>query len=383
MESNQLQRSTLQRKDKDELQTIAAAMGGRPASKARKAEIIDLILELAGVSDDGATLASSEPPEDDEVNAATDVTDDDEVNAATDVTDDGESADEDDSDPGRPDETERAHQRAPARARDGKRAGRGQGEPDRAEPAQQARDDDDTGGEAGNRRRRRRRGRDRTDEAFDGEPVPVEGHLDLRDEGYGFLRVVGSAASKKDIYVSVKQIRQFGLRRGDFVVGGARPANRNEKNPALMRVDSVEGEPPDQARSRPRFEDLTPLFPDERLQLERKDNAHNMTTRIIDLVSPIGKGQRGLIVSPPKAGKTSIMKEIARSIERNHPDVELLVLLVDERPEEVTDMKRWLERGQVLASTFDRPAEEHTQVAEMAIERAKRMVEKGKDVVVM
>jgi transcription termination factor Rho len=160
---------------------------------------------------------------------------------------------------------------------------------------------------------------------------------------------------------------------------------RNEKNPALLRIDAVNGADPDQARSRRRFEDLTPLFPDEKLTMELADDPSNVTARIIDLIAPIGKGQRGLIVSPPKAGKTSVMKQIARSIEVNNPEVHLFVLLVDERPEEVTDMRRWLksESSTVVASTFDRPAEEHTHVAELTIERAKRLVEDGRDVVII
>ncbi|MFP3908008.1 MAG: transcription termination factor Rho, partial [Acidimicrobiales bacterium] len=238
--------------------------------------------------------------------------------------------------------------------------------------------------EPGNRRRRRR-GRDRggQDEGFQGEPVEVEGVLDLRDEGYGFLRVSSYLPSPDDVYVSVKQVRQFGLRKGDVVKGASRPASRNEKNPALMRIDAINGHDPEQVRSRPRFEDLTPLFPDSRLGLETEGDPYNMTARIIDLIAPIGKGQRGLIVAPPKAGKTYVMKQIVRSIETNDPDTELIVLLVDERPEEVTDMRRWVKHGEVAASTFDRPPEEHTQVAELVIERAKRMVESGADVVVV
>ena len=244
-------------------------------------------------------------------------------------------------------------------------------------------------GDDGNRRGRRRgrgRGRDRDDagnEPVTSEPIDVEGHLDLRDEGYAFLRVNGLLPSRDDAYVSVKQVRQYKLRKGDHIIGQARPANRNEKNPALHNIVSVNGSAPGELRSRPSFDDLTPLFPDERLVLESKDEPLNMTNRIIDLLAPIGKGQRGLIVSPPKAGKTSIMKNIARAIETNNPEVVLLVLLVDERPEEVTDMRRSLANGEVVASTFDRPPEEHTAVAELTLERAKRMVEEGKDVCLM
>ncbi|MGH9055193.1 MAG: transcription termination factor Rho, partial [Acidimicrobiales bacterium] len=248
--------------------------------------------------------------------------------------------------------------------------------------------------EPGNRRNRRRRGRDRfergerdlpgqaSDAQFSGEPIPVTGYLDMRDEGYGFLRTAGFLSGPGDVYVSISQVRRFALRRGDHLEGAARPAGGNEKYPALLRIDTVSGLTPDEARQRPRFEDLTPLFPDQKLRLELPGDPANLTARIVDLISPIGKGQRGLIVSPPKAGKTTILKQIAHSIEANNPDVYLMVLLVDERPEEVTDMRRSV-KGEVVASTFDRPSEEHTQVAELAIERAKRMVEQGRDVVIV
>ncbi len=252
----------------------------------------------------------------------------------------------------------------------------------------------------GRNRRRRRRGKGPRDEGPQGddrdyvqrepgeggsyEPVnvDVEGYLDLRDEGYGFLRVKGYLPSRDDAYVSVKQTRQYGLRKGDHVTGVSRSAGRNEKNPALVEIKTVNGGDPESAKGRPRFEDLTALFPDERLKLENPLDPGDMTARIVDLISPIGKGQRGIIVSPPKAGKTTIMKTIAMAIERNNPEVELIVLLIDERPEEVTDMKRTV-RGEVISSTFDRPSDEHTHVAELAIEKAKRRVEVGKDVVVI
>jgi transcription termination factor Rho len=215
------------------------------------------------------------------------------------------------------------------------------------------------------------------------ETVEVAGLLDLRDDGYGFLRTSGYLPSARDIYVSASHVRRFGLRKGDLVKGAARAQATNEKYPALLRVDEVNGRPPEELSHRPRFEDLTPLFPDERLRLELRDEPTQLTGRIIDLLAPIGKGQRGLIVSPPKAGKTTILKQIVYAIERNNPEVHLMVLLVDERPEEVTDMRRHVLRGEVIASTFDRPADEHTQVAELTIERAKRLVEMGKDVVIV
>jgi transcription termination factor Rho len=240
----------------------------------------------------------------------------------------------------------------------------------------------DGGGGGGGQHQRERERETRTIEPA-GEPIEVQGLLEIRDEGYGFMRTGGFLAGRGDVYVSASQIRRFGMRKGDYLKGATRPAASNEKYPALLRLDEINGMSPEEARTRPRFEDLTPLFPDEKLRLEIPGDPNNLTGRIVDLVSPIGKGQRGMIVSPPKAGKTTIMKQIVHSIERNNPEVHLIVLLVDERPEEVTDMKRHVQNGEVVSSTFDRPAEEHTQVAELAIERAKRLVETGKDVVII
>ena len=252
----------------------------------------------------------------------------------------------------------------------------------------------DFGGDQGSRNRRNRRnrqgGRERfggeaqpnADQPYNGELLEIEGILDLRDDGYGFLRTKGYHPSPNDVYVSINQVKRYHLRKGDTLAGGYRPAASNEKYPALLRVDAVAGLDPEVARLRPKFEDLTPLFPDEKLRMETNEGKLDLTPRIVDLLSPIGKGQRGLIVSPPKAGKTTVMKQIAQSIEANNPEVHLMVLLVDERPEEVTDMRRSV-HGEVIASTFDRPAEEHTHVAELCIERAKRLVEQGKDVVII
>jgi len=251
-------------------------------------------------------------------------------------------------------------------------------------------------GDANKRRRRRRKGRGGQDgpqgedieliepePGFESsEPVDVEGYLDIRDEGYGFLRVNGYLPSKEDAYIPLKLARQFGLRKGDHITGKVRPAGRNEKNPGLLEIYTINGGDPEAAKQRPHFESLTALFPDKRLTLEDPNDPSNMTARIIDLVSPIGKGQRGIIVSPPKAGKTTVMKTIAKSIELNNPEVVLLVLLIDERPEEVTDMRRSV-KGEVISSTFDRPSDEHTHVAEMTIAKARRMVEAGKDVVII
>jgi transcription termination factor Rho len=421
-EQNTLERSALERKDREELTTIAQALGAKPPSRARKADIVQLILELTGVEsgggetngrkeaavDDADSPASSETAGDadtpagaEDASPAPSSYDEEppsewemEFGGTTDVPDTPAPADTPASAGGASADNRKANGDAPAdgaastEAAEGsdQPAGSGQGGGDQGGDAKSGEQVDVN--EPGNRRRRRRgrRGKEEAThvEEFAGEPVEVEGLLDLRDEGYGFLRVRGYLPSKDDIYVSVKQARQFGLRKGDHISGASRPAMRNEKNPALLRIDKVNGVDPEQARRRRRFEDLTPLFPDEKLALETGD-ASNMTARIVDLLSPIGKGQRGLIVSPPKAGKTAIVKQIARSVETNNPEVKLMVLLVDERPEEVTDMRRWLqgETSEVVASTFDRPSEEHTQVAELTIERAKRLVEDGQDVCII
>ena len=206
------------------------------------------------------------------------------------------------------------------------------------------------------------------------------GLLDVLPDGFGFLRTQGYTQSDNDIYVSLSQIRRFKLRRGDEIDGQVRTPKDNEKYHALLKIQTVNGLDPEQARHRPNFEQLTPLFPDQRLRLET--SADRIACRVMDMVCPLGKGQRGLIVSPPKAGKTTILKEIANSIAENNPEVHLLVLLVDERPEEVTDMERSV-NGEVVSSTFDQPAENHLQVTELVLERVKRLVEVGRDVVVL
>ena len=206
------------------------------------------------------------------------------------------------------------------------------------------------------------------------------GILDILPEGYGFLRTRGYLPSEDDIYVSLSQIRRFHLKRGDEIMGQVRPPKDSEKYNALLRIEKVNGDNPEACRDRKQFEQLTPLFPLQRLRLETP--AEVTAPRIIDLIAPIGKGQRGLIVSPPKAGKTTILKQIANSITDNNPEVKLIVLLVDERPEEVTDMERSV-NGEVLSSTFDQPSDNHIQVAELVLERAKRLVEHNHDVVIL
>jgi transcription termination factor Rho len=431
----QLERSVLERKEREELRAIAEAMALDTNSRSKKADIIDQILRAAGVDATGAEStngASATParPRSRASSARPAVPVDAEVTPVDSVPTNGDSAEQTHANGtapapaasnGRPDASgasapsdeavsgadpaggsdgatvTQADRPAPARQGSSGASGPGQNRQNTQQPQHSQ-----AGGnpnDPANRRGRRRRGRERTgpggatgggerelqgggqEAQYQGELVPVSGLLDLRDEGYGFVRAEGYLPSARDVYVSISQARRFALRKGDYVEGASRPAASNEKFPALIRIDTVSGLSPDDARSRPRFEDLTPLFPDSRLKLETP-GAAEITTRIIDLLSPIGKGQRGMIVSPPKAGKTTVMKQIAHSIEANNPEVHLIVLLVDERPEEVTDMRRSV-KGEVVASTFDRPSDEHTAIAELTIDHAKRLVEVGRDVVII
>lgn len=429
MASDALEQSVLESKDKEQLVAIATALGLKSVARSKKDDIIKKILDTVGQS--GGSMEAPEtpakrgpgrPPKNAKAGIVppppTADTSSDESSGGTEpmaeweaelarqgVSTATEEVSADGSPSGdRPQRTDRQQgDRQQGDRQQGDRGPRQQGDRNNGDRQRNFdrndRNNDRFDGDGG-RRRRRRRGKGPRDEGPQGddreyiqreggeggsfEPVnvDVEGYLDLRDEGYGFLRVKGYLPSRDDAYISVKQTRQYGLRKGDHVTGVARSAGRNEKNPALLEIKTVNGGEPDKAKGRPRFEDLTALFPDEKLKLENPLDPGDMTARIVDLISPIGKGQRGIIVSPPKAGKTTIMKTIATAIERNNPEVELIVLLIDERPEEVTDMKRTV-RGEVISSTFDRPSDEHTHVAELAIEKAKRRVEEGKDVVVI
>ena len=215
-----------------------------------------------------------------------------------------------------------------------------------------------------------------------GECMDGYGVLELHPEGYGFLRAENCLPGNKDVYVSIAQIRRFNLRTGDYVVGKTRPQREGDRYNAMIYISEINGEPPEKAAHRKPFESLVPIYPDERLRLEDPDGHSDMALRLIDMLAPIGKGQRGMIVSQPKAGKTTLLKKIANAITHNYPDVHLIVLLIDERPEEVTDMKRSI-NGEVIYSTFDEAPENHTRVSEMVFERAQRLVEYGKDVVVL
>ncbi len=222
-------------------------------------------------------------------------------------------------------------------------------------------------------------------QAKKGEAIYGDGTLEVLQDGFGFLRSPDTSylAGPDDIYVSPSQIRRFNLHTGDSIIGEIRTPKDGERYFALVKVDTVNGEPPENAKSKILFENLTPLHPDEVMRLERDIKAEeNLTGRVIDIMAPIGKGQRGLIISPPKAGKTVLMQHMAHAITANHPECVLIVLLIDERPEEVTEMTRTV-RGEVVASTFDEPATRHVQVAEMVIEKAKRLVEHKKDVVIL
>ena len=297
---------------------------------------------------------------------------------------------------------EGGEQREPREARDGGEGDSNDGERRERNNDGQRRDfdDDRRNGNNRNRNRNRDRYRDRDrrrggngNDREEAEPeigpddvlVPVAGILDVLDN-YAFVRTSGYLPGPNDVYVSLSQVKKYSLRKGDAVVGSIRQPREGDggqgrsKFNALVKIDSINGLTQEQAASRVEFGKLTPLYPQTRLRLETEPN--KLSTRIIDLVAPIGKGQRGLIVSPPKAGKTLVLQAIANSIAKNNPEVHLMVVLVDERPEEVTDMQRTV-KGEVIASTFDRPAEDHTTVAELAIERAKRLVELGHDVVVL
>ena len=379
-------RSDLESKTREDLQTIAKVKGVEAPARATKAALIEAIMGDAPLATNGAEPASTNgsravrsrrtvaTPEDDFEDLLGEFAAEAQVDSAPSAAASSVPAPEPALSEALP-----PSERTPARQFT-------QTRPER-QPREFANNDTNN---RSRRNRRNRNGRERfagdsmpnADQPYAGDLVEIEGLLDLRDDGYGFLRTKGYHASPNDVYVSINQVRRYHLRKGDTIAGGYRPAASNEKYPALLRVDTVAGLDPEVARLRPRFEDLTPLFPDEKLNLETNEGKLDLTPRIVDLLAPIGKGQRGLIVSPPKAGKTTIMKQIAQSIETNNPEVHLMVLLVDERPEEVTDIRRSV-HGEVISSTFDRPAEEHTHVAELCIERAKRLVEQCRDVVII
>ena len=375
-----------------ELRALASQVGVKGTSGMRKGELIAAINEVRGGGSrnggaDGERDKAHDKPQQAESAA--------EAPAEKPRAERSERAE-------RPDRAERAERAESGGSRPDNRREATSGEQGGGESAaggQQGGQQGDDGGDRQGRRGRRFRDRRRRGERPVGEAggetelreddvvQPVAGILDVLDN-YAFVRTSGYLAGPNDVYVSMNMVRKNGLRRGDAVTGAVRVprdgegggGNQRQKFNPLVRLDSVNGGPVEAARNRPEFGKLTPLYPNQRLRLET--SSEKLTTRVIDLIMPIGKGQRALIVSPPKAGKTTIMQDIANAITRNNPECHLMVVLVDERPEEVTDMQRSV-KGEVIASTFDRPPSDHTQAAELAIERAKRLVEQGKDVVVL
>ncbi len=363
-----MRRTTLQRKDRDELTQIAKALGGEPSTRARKDEIITLILDLASSGNGGSSVSGG---------------------AANDSK--GENPARSRTGPGVDTPGAAAVNRSGATE-----SSEGAESPDETGSSSNGGNDRSPEAEPGNRRRNRRsRDRDRDrDEGWDGETVPVSGHLDLRDEGYGFLRVDGCLPNRNDAYVPVRTIRQYGLRRGDHLAGTSRPANRTEKNPALVTLFSINGGPVE-TTNRSRFERLTPVHASRQLLLELPDIGDNgdignglhdtasLTGRLIDLVAPIGIGQRVLVMAPRHCGATSLLGSIMTSIETNEADLRVIGLFLDQQPEVVTEMKQCVQKGEVVTTGFDQSAEDHVQTAEMVVERAKRTVERGADVVMV
>jgi len=349
------EKATLERKRLSDLHQIASQLGIKQYRKYRKPELAEMIYQVAteqaGQATAETTNGAPEAPEAPAGNGS----------AATATLPGPQTP------PAPAEEVNGAVQEAPA--------------PEQAPPQRQE-------GRREERRDERRKpdGKQQQDRGAQQDRRGVEetvqsGILDVLPDGFGFLRTGGYSQSRGDVYVSTSQIKRFNLRRGDHVVGQIRPAREGEKYPAMVRIETVNDEEPQKGRWRQNFDDLTPLFPQDRLRLEWKPN--DIAPRVMDLITPIGKGQRGLIVSPPKAGKTTILKQIAQSIAANYPESKLFVLLADERPEEVTDWQRSVQEATVVASTFDQPADNHIAVAELLLERVRRLVEEGEDVVVI
>ncbi len=379
-----------------ELKQVGTSLGVKGASSMRKSELVEAIKSAQAASSDRPQRSGAGPRTRKERTKNTETPD------ATSAPESAEPSTDNVASRLEALKSNDGGQRS--RNRSSNREPDGDGEQRSNQPSQNqasGRDDDDYGS-AGGRRSRRRRNRDRQSrrrpgaqgmsglERMDAEPVigeddvlvEISGILDVLDN-YAFVRTSGYLPGSNDAYVSLSMVRKWGLRKGDIVTGAikaAKEGERREKFNPLVRIDTINADAPEKAKDRAEFNKLTPLYPQERFRLET--TPLNMTGRIIDLVSPIGKGQRGLIVSPPKAGKTLVMQAIANAITANNPEVHLMVVLVDERPEEVTDFQRTTS-GEVIASTFDRPADDHTTIAELAIERAKRLVELGRDVVVL
>ena len=362
-------RALLESKERDELLQIAAALGIEVAPRARKGTIISAILEPDGTASADEEAGES-PAEAEAASEAPAVTKRTRTPARS--PDTGPAADAD------------AGAESTAAASDPSGSSEdGAGAPEAASSAADsaASTPDVPVAEEGNRRSRRR-GRGRDDAQIVGETVHCDGLLDLRDEGYGFLRTSGPLPSADDVYIAARQVRQYDLRRGDRITGVSRPAARSERNPALLRLDTLNGEPPPEQPDRPLFDDLTPVLPTDALPLAGGQGAGTLAA--IDRLAPVGLGSRGLLTTSGTRSASPMIASMAAAIGDQHPDIHLIVLLISERPEDVTEMTRRLETsGEVLASTFDRPPEEHLAVAELTLERTKRMAEAGDDVVIL
>jgi len=380
-----------------ELRKVATQLGIEGAAKLAKGDLVQAIADLQAANraaaakekearqqerDERRKERNQNRNENSKRSQSNDVREDDDDN------DSEESQEQDDRDNQR-ESNSKGSQSSDSEERSGDRGDRTRDRDNRGNRGERDRDRDRDGGRRDRHRDRGDRGdrnRDRGERDMtireDDVLIPVGGLLDIL-ENYAFVRTAGYLPSPNDVYVSMQQVRRYSLRKGDVITGAVREprdGERREKFNALIRLDTINGMDPEESRNRVEFNKLTPLYPQERLRLETLPNV--LTTRVIDLIAPIGKGQRGLIVSPPKAGKTMVLQSIANAITTNNPECHLMVVLVDERPEEVTDMQRSV-KGEVISSTFDRPAEDHTTVAELAIERAKRLVELGHDVVVL
>jgi transcription termination factor Rho len=382
-----MDRSQLQGKLIPELQEIAQGMGIEGAQKLRKSGLIDAIVERSG--GDGEAKSDGETPSPGGVVTATEERGSSNGETATEERPPREQRSDDRGDRGDPAERGNRGDR-PAQADRGNRDDRG-GRDDRGDRGDRGPGFDGPGGsnrrqrpsrEERRRSREERRVREEQERAEEVANAPIAtGVLDVLPEGYGFLRTTGYLPGSEDIYVSLSQVRRFMLRKGDTVTGKIRRPRESEKYFALLEIENVNGLDPEAAKARPVFDKLTPLFPDDRFRLEHGPTA--TAERIIDMVAPIGKGQRGMVISPPKAGKTTILKQIANGIIQSSPETHLMVLLVDERPEEVTDWQRTVQPAEVVYSTFDKPPDQHIQVTELLLERAKRLAETGKDVAII
>jgi transcription termination factor Rho len=384
-----MDRDTLGSKLLPELQQIAQTMGVEGAQKLRKAGLIDAIVAAGSSTNGGGDAKPARAKRAPKADAAADTTDE---TTSTTETDAGTSDDADDQPPRR----DRGDRPNPDRGAD---RGQDRGNADRgpqdrnADRGPQDRGNQDRDGSDRDRRRRpsreerrrqreERRVREEADRVEEIKTAPSRtGILDILPEGYGFLRTNGYLPGPDDVYVSLSHVRKHHLRKGDTITGKIREPKNNEKYPALLLVESVNDMEPDAAATRPQFDKLTPLFPNERFRLENGPLA--IAERIVDMVSPIGKGQRGMVVAPPKAGKTTILKQIANGIIKSSPDTHVIVLLVDERPEEVTDWQRTVTAAEVVYSTFDKPTDQHIQITELVLERSKRLAEMGHDVAIM